>query len=205
MAALSSIYGPIERSPVTPGRSPVTPGRSPVTPGRSPVTDRTALVKDARVRDTSQFGQAKTAAAIPSTRVRGTPSTPKTREPVSVPVGARFFAGCPVVDDLLASRLVPASRAPSVVVGGTAFNALTTSKDLMRLQTEADAARAAAPSRAPLTAWTALAEAREALVDAPAELLAGASVRDALGGRLRGLGVLLIAVCGAGLFMDLVA
>jgi hypothetical protein len=182
MAALSSIYGPLD------------------------VTDRTALVANARVRDTSQFGQAKTSAAIPSTRVRDTPFTHKTREPVPVPAGpVANFAGCPVVDDLLATRLVPASRAPSVVVGGTAFNALTTSKDLMRLQTEADAARAAAPSRAPLTAWTALAEAREALVDAPGELLAGASVRDALGGRLRGLGVLLIAVCGAGLFMDLVA
>jgi hypothetical protein len=183
MAALSSIYGPIE------------------------VTDRTALVANARVRDTSQFGQAKTSAAIPSTRVRDTPFTHKTREPVSVPVGADTsrFAGCPVVDDLLASRLVPASRAASVVVGGTAFNALTTSKDLMRLQAEADAALAAAPSRAPLTPWTALAEAREALVDAPGELLEGASVREALGGRLRGLGVLLIAVCGAGLFIDLVA
>jgi hypothetical protein len=188
MAALSSIYGPM--------------------------MEDTALAAAARVRDTSQFGQAKTAAAIPSTRVRGTLSTrgtastrvPKTREPVPVPAGpVANFAGCPVVDDLLATRLAPASRAPSVVVGGTAFNALTTSKDLMRLQTEADAARAAAPSRAPLTAWTALAEAREALVDAPGELLAGASVRDALGGRLRGLGVLLIAVCGAGLFMDLVA
>jgi hypothetical protein len=182
MAALSSIYGPIE------------------------VTDRTALVANARVRDTSQFGQAKTSAAIPSTRVRDMPFTHKTREPMPVPAASgAAFAGCPVVDDLLASRLVPASRAPSVVVGGTAFNALTTSKDLMRLQAEADAALAAAPSRAPLTAWTALAEAREALVDAPGELLAGASVRDALGGRLRGLGVLLIAVCGAGLFMDLVA
>ena len=193
MAALSSIYGPMDLA-----------------------RDETALAAAARVRDTSQFGQAKTAAAIPSTRVRGTQSTRvrgtastrKTREPVPVPAVSSTvanFAGCPVVDDLLATRLAPASRAPSVVVGGTAFNALTTSKDLMRLQTEADAARAAAPSRAPLTAWTALAEAREALVDAPGELLAGASVRDALGGRLRGLGVLLIAVCGAGLFMDLVA
>ena len=183
MAALSSIYGPIE------------------------VTDRTPLLANARVRDTSQFGQAKTSAAIPSTRVRETASVPKTREPVPVPLSgaAKTFAGCPVVDDLLATRLAAASRAPSVVVGGTAFNALTTSKDLMRLQAEADAAAAAVPGRAPLTPWTALAEAREALVDAPGELLAGASVREALGGRLRGLGVLLIAVCGAGLFMDLVA
>jgi hypothetical protein len=182
MAALSSIYGPIE------------------------VTDRTPLLANARVRDTSQFGQAKTSAAIPSTRVRETASVPKTREPVPVPAApAGALTGCPVVDDLLATRLAAASRAPSVVVGGTAFNALTTSKDLMRLQAEADAAAAAVPGRAPLTPWTALAEAREALVDAPGELLAGASVREALGGRLRGLGVLLIAVCGAGLFMDLVA
>lgn len=172
------------------------------------VTDRTALVAGARVRDTSAWGlAARGAAALPPAVRERDESTQRAaaRAALGGAAPVSSFAGCPVVPDLLNRHLPAAALTPTFTIGGVEYNALTKAADLMRLSDDAAAAQAAAagPAAGVITPAEALAEARAALVAVPARLLAGAGLREATAGVLRGLGLLLAIVAGAGLLADL--
>jgi hypothetical protein len=173
-----------------------------------PVTDRTPLVAALDVRGTSQWGLAPRGAAPAPVRARESVGRAAAREQLTIARAPQPFAftGCPVVPDLLNRQFPAATLTSTHTVGGVEYNALTSASDLVRLQAEADAAAAAAAASGAVTAMTpadALAEARAALVAVPARLLAGAGLRAATEGLLRGLGLLLVVVAGAGLLADL--